>query len=196
MQLMKNVLITIIVLVLAGAAGFFYLQNNKSTTISANPTPTQIVQATPSEEEAGYCTPSQLEAKLDPEVAAGNYYGAITIKNISQSTCQIIGNNSLEVGYPMSVENFQTVNKDKPSTSIFTLTPNQTIYSLIHFPNGPQCSSEAVQVDAMVSYDISDEDSISFKPTMGDTVLIPSCGEESEMTDIGLYSFSNQEVQP
>jgi hypothetical protein len=201
MQQMKRVLVLIIVLLLIGGAGYYYLRNNTSIlNPTPTPAPTQTAQTSPiqeiSDSPSSFCAPIQLEAGIEPEVAAGNYYGAITIKNISQTACQVVGNNTLTVGYPVSVTNFKTVSKREPTTPVFTLAPNQTMYALIHFPNGPQCSSEATQVDAMVSYKISQNDLVTFKPTMGSTVSIPSCGKASEITTIDLYPFSYKEVTP
>jgi hypothetical protein len=201
MQDMKSILTLIIVLLLIAGAGYYVFQNNRSTqNVIPSPAPTQTVQSTPTQAGSAttgdFCTPSQLDANLEPEVAAGNLYAQITLKNNSQTTCRIVGNNTLKVGYPVSVTNFQTVIKSRPTTPVFTLTPNQTIYALIHYPNGPQCSSEATTVNAMVSYTISPTDSVSFKPTSGTTLDIPSCGNASEITTIDLYSFSNTEVTP
>ncbi len=133
---------------------------------------------------------------MDPEIAAGNLYATITLQNTSDAECKVIGNNTLEVGYPDSVTNFKTDTKGQASTPVFTLKPNQTIYSLIHYPNGPQCSSEATQVDAMVSYAISPKDTVSFKPATSDTLSIPSCGSDSDITMVDLYPFSTSEVTP
>lgn len=142
------------------------------------------------------CDPKQLKAEMTTEVAAGNAYTKITIQNISDKDCNIVGDNKLEVQYPNSVKNFKTQLKRQPTEKIFTLARAQTIYSLIHYPNGPQCSSEATDVNAMVSYKISDLDTVTFKPTQGDTLNIPSCGKETDITMIDLYSFSNSEVLP
>lgn len=190
---MKLAIIVILFLVLL-AGGYVFFQNKAiGPSTDQSLTPTQTVKNTPSN---SFCTPSQLEALLDPEVAAGNLYAQITIKNISDTTCEIVGNNMLDVEYPMSVTNFRTDSKGQPTTKTFILTPNQAIYSLLHFPNGPQCSSQATQVDAMVSYKISPNNSVSFKPTMGPTLSIPSCGEESDITLIDLYPFSENQVTP
>lgn len=197
---MKNILLIIIIILLLGIIGFLFINNR-------NIIPSSMLSSTPSAQDNssnitvtntvdGYCTPNQLKAAIEPEVAAGNYYGQITITNTSQSSCQVIGNNTLEVNYPVSVTNFKTVSKGNTTASVFTLEPNQTIYSLIHFPNGPQCSSTATDVNAMISYAVSPTESVSFTPTMGTTVDIPSCGNPSEMTTIDLYPFSTQVVTP
>lgn len=120
----------------------------------------------------------------------------LTLKNVSTISCQVTGNNIVKVDYPISVTNFKAVTKRQPTTPVFVLTPNQTIYSLIHFPNGPQCSSQATGVNTGVSYQISPKDTISFKPTTGTTLEIPSCASSSELTTIDVYPFSSQQVTP
>lgn len=196
---MKTILLLIIILLLVGG-GYYFFQNQQKLTPQTTPTPTAATQMTTTPSVPGgttaFCTPTQLQAVVDPEVAAGNVYGQITIKNTSTTTCQIVGNNTLEIGYPLSVKNFQTLTKGQATTPVFTLEPGQTVYSLLHYANGPQCSSTATQVNAMVSYDISPAESVTFTPTMGSTLSVPSCGKDSEITTIDLYPFSSQQVNP
>lgn len=177
---MKNFVIFVVVFFVA--AGIYYF-------IKPSTPSTSTFQIT-------YCTPTQLDAILNTNVAAGQAYTTLTIKNISAKACDVIGNNQPQVMYPTSVNNFQTQLKSQPIAKVFTLAPGQTIYSLIHFPNGPQCSSEAVDVNAGVSYVISANDTVSFKPITGDTLDIPSCGKKEDITMIDLYSFSDVEVLP
>lgn len=203
---MKYAIIVIVLLIILGGGAFFFLQSKKSSPVTPIPTPvpTQTTLVSPtaqptaaiSQTAGAYCTPSQLQATMQPEGAAGNVYVTLTIKNTSSTPCQVTGNNTVKVDYPLSVTNFKTVMKRQPTTAVFTLAPNQTIYSLIHYPNGPQCSSQATGVDAGVSYAISPKDTISFKPTRGTTLSIPSCGSASDITTIDLYPFSNQQVTP
>lgn len=197
---MKNVIVAILVVIILAGAGYYFLQqsNSQQGGATVTPTPTQNTQVTttPTSTASAFCTPSQITATMNTEVAAGNAYVQLTIKNTSQNECQVVGNNMPEVGYPVSVENFQTVTKRPATTPIFTLAPDQTIYSLIHYPNGPQCSSMATGVDAMVSYAVSEDDTVTFQPTRGTTLSIPSCGDDSDITTIDLYAFSTEEVTP
>jgi flagellar basal body-associated protein FliL len=197
MQMMNKVLIGIIVLILI-AAGAYYFVSTRSTMAPSSPAQ-QSENNAPSDNQTAageFCTPTQLSATMTPEVAAGNAFVTLTIKNTSTTACKIIGNNMPEVEYPTAVENFQTNNKTQPTSDTFTMAPDQTIYSLIHYPNGPQCSSMATDVDTGVSYAISPNESVSFTPTMGSTLEIPSCGNTSEITTIDLYAFSTSTVTP
>jgi hypothetical protein len=195
----RNIVVIVVLLALLGGASYFLLRNSSSTPTATPTTTTGVsptMEANPTSTTSAFCTPSQLQATTQTEVAAGNAYVQIMLKNNSSTSCQVIGNNTLSVGYPNSVTNFTIVSKKQPTTPTFTLTPNQTIYALVHFPNGPQCSSQATDVNSMVSYEVSEKDSVSFKPTMGDTLLIPSCGKATEVTQIDLYSFSTSPVTP
>ncbi len=190
---MRNLVIVIILLILLGGASYFFYQT-KLTPVTVTPSPTPTTN--PPSTQSTFCTSAELQATMDEEVAAGNAYVQIMLKNISSASCQVIGNNILSVGYPNSVTNFTTVTKRQPTTPTFTLSPNQTIYALVHYPNGPQCSSQATDVNSMISYAVSSNDTVSFKPTRGDTLLIPSCGKASEVTQIDLYPFSSTQVTP
>lgn len=195
-------LMVIILLIIVIGAGYLLLHNQKSSPATPTPTPTVTSQATPttqpspSSSASAFCKPSQLQAYMQPEGAAGNVYVTLTIRNISSTSCQVIGNNLPKVDYPLSVTNFKTDTKKQSTTAVFTLAPNKTIYSLIHYPNGPQCSSQATNVDAGVSYAVSANDAVSFKPTTGTTLQIPSCSSASDITTIDLYGFSTQQVTP
>ena len=194
---MKRILITFCLLIVLAGATYFLLKNSTTNSPSAptpTPAPTSMVITSPT--QSAFCTPLQLQASMETEVAAGNAYVQVMLKNISTTSCQVIGNNTLSVGYPNSVTNFTTDVKRQPTTPLFTVAPNQTIYALVHYPNGPQCSSQATDVNSMVSYAISGNDTVSFKPTMGDTLLIPSCGKATEVTQIDLYPFSSNQVTP
>lgn len=197
---MKTAAVVAVIVAILGI-GFLLVSNSVKPQLQLRTDREKHTQQAPVNQSAdntqvAFCTASQLQATASPEVAAGNVYVTLTIQNITQSACQVVGNNSLQVGYPNSVSNFQIAHKGGLATPVFTLEPNQTIYSLVHFPNGPQCSSEATDVDSMVSYDISQNESISFAPTQGSTISIPSCGNASEITTIDLYPFSTSQVTP
>lgn len=194
---MKTVLIIVAAIIIV-AIGALVLRNilesvpykrlPTSNSIEPSPTPEQTYQS--------FCTASQLTGTAETDVAAGNAYVTITIINTSDTACDVIGNNTPEVSYPNAVTNVQISVKDEPQTSVFTLQPNDSIYALIHYPNGPQCSTESTTVDAMVSYQFSDSEAIAFTPNVGTTILISSCAEASEITMVDVYHFSSSPVTP
>ena len=191
---MKIILIVVGVMLALGVGFLLFQDKLMPTTPTTEQSATTTSQTNVTAE--GACTPSQLQGVAQTDVAAGNAYVTVTIKNTSQTACQVVGNNTLSIGYPNSVTNFQIAPAGQASTPTFNLEPNQTIYALVHFPNGPQCSSEATDVDAMISYNISQTESVSFTPTTGTTISIPSCGNASEITKIYVYPFSSSPVTP
>lgn len=187
---MKIALIIIAVIVGVGI-GFVFFQRFTNVSPSQNQTTNQATM-TPE----GFCSPSQLSGTVDPNPGAGNVYATVTITNISSTPCQVVGNNTLSIDYPNSVTNFQVVPQGTPSSATFNLEPNQSIYSLIHYPNGPQCSSQVTGVDAGVSYNVSQAETLAFTPTNASTIEIPSCDSPSEVTTIDVYPFSTSPVNP
>ncbi len=198
---MKKAVAVIIIMIIFLGAGFSLWHNNanylkKESRSKVTPTIIQQQNENPSKTTLTYCNSAQLSARMISEGAAGNIYVTLILKNISQESCQINGDNLPEIGYPLSVKNFKTVAKKEPTIKKFDLKPNQEIYSLLHYPNGPQCSSEATQVNSMVSYQIAKDASLTFKPASGTTLLIPSCEKENEQTAIDLYPFSTEKITP
>jgi len=187
---MKTVFI-IAAIVIGLGIGFFLFQKYQSPASDTSQTSTNQT-ATPE----GFCSPSQLSGTVDPSPGAGNVYATVTITNISQTECQVAGNNQLQINYPNSVTNFQVAPQDQATTPVFNLEPNKSIYSLIHYPNGPQCSSQVTGVDAGVSYNVSQAETLAFTITGSPTLEIPSCASPSEITTIDVYSFSTSPVTP
>lgn len=191
---MKNTLLFIVVSILAvglftGLKYLFPTVSNQTGLPPGNKPSPPVTSSSP-------CKPNQLEAKMTSEGAAGNMYVTVTLKNISQTACNVIGNNQLQIQYPNSVRNFKIEVRKPPTKNLFSVAPGQVIYSLIHYPNGPQCSANASFVNTGVSYAISMKETVSFKPSTGDTLDIPSCANDKDITRIDLYSFSDKEVSP
>src|SRR5581483_5886449 len=128
---MKNWLIVIcVIIVLALMAGWYLIWRNtvqpsSSPASSPNVSPTPTISATlePSStpNTLSICTPTQLQAQITPQGAAGNIYGDVIIKNISSSNCQIIGNNFLEPIIPAGVGNITTSQQAQPTATTFNL---------------------------------------------------------------------------
>jgi hypothetical protein len=189
------IIFIIIVLICAGLYVIFGMKMGGLEQTSGPITSvTQPIRMSPAQEQI-FCLPTQLKASIDSQGAAGNIYGKITIKNISQTTCHVIGNNELKVEYPTSVQNFQIVQKGESATEIFTLAPNQAIYSLIHFSDSPQCSSKLINIATFVTYAFSRKDILIFSSNRGNIITIPSCENVSEKTQIDLYPFSRNEIE-
>ncbi|HSX39045.1 MAG TPA: DUF4232 domain-containing protein [Candidatus Saccharimonadales bacterium] len=142
-----------------------------------------------------YCGPTDLSAQIEIGHAAGNVYGNLTLQNISNKECKIIGNNFVDATY--TVQNISVSQQGQASVSIYRLQPNQKVYSMVHYPNGPQCSgTKAAPIS--FSYKISPTASIEFKDANGQTNQeIMTCLSLTEPTDVQVWSlFSNSIINP
>lgn len=136
-----------------------------------------------------YCTQDEIDAVMSTEGAAGNIYGTITIKNISSRVCAIEGDKYIAVQY--SPKNIQVVTKGEKGSVKMELQPNQTVYSQIHYPNGPQCSGSTKDTPVNFSYQLSPTSIITFAPSGHiPSVMMPTCMSDSEITKIDVWSIS------
>lgn len=142
-----------------------------------------------------YCSSSNLQAFLNLSPAAGNIYGTFTLKNISNQSCSISGGNFIEVSYPNSIKNISVTHVGQTQSQPFTLSPNQTLYSQVHHPNGPQCQGPTQQVNVSFSYKISPTNSITFN-TEGNTPAIVQDCQGPEVTQIQIWQMSTQPITP
>jgi len=145
-----------------------------------------------------YCTPSALDATLSLSGAAGNIYGTAAIKNTSNTPCQIIGNNFMDVSYDSSIKNLTVTHTGTPTNQTFTIQPGKSIYSQVHYPNGPQCQGPTVQDQVTFSYKISPSGSVTFKNTEnGNTAqIVQGCSSATDMTEITVWNMSSQPITP
>lgn len=143
-----------------------------------------------------FCSPNQLLTQTQSQGAAGTMYVNVTIKNVSSSTCQIIGNNFLETHFDSTIQNITISHPKQPTMGIFTLTPNKTLYSLLTYPNGPQCSSAPKQQTMTLSYAISSTNSITFKNSDGPSLYIQDCTSPTEITGINIQPLSDTPITP
>ncbi len=143
-----------------------------------------------------YCSPNQLLTQTSGQGAAGTVYVNVTIKNTSNSTCQIIGNNFLTPLFDPSIQNITISHPKQPTMTTFTLTPNQALYSLLTYPNGPQCSSAPKQQPMTLSYTISPTGSITFKNPDGTSLYVQDCTSPTEMSNIQIWPLSDTPITP
>lgn len=185
---MKRIVLIIIALVLIGS--FYIFKNQKQQNVtSTSPTPTIGTNSN----ALNFCKPTDLEATLTAEGAAGNIYGTLGIKNVSEKNCEVIGNNYILPIF--EAKNLIVKNQGEKGPATFTLFPDQTIYSQIHYPNGPQCSEATIEANILYSYKISPEDSIDFKDINNDSKLsIGVCKSASQLTQIDVWSLSEKPV--
>ncbi len=142
-----------------------------------------------------YCSPEQLQARLMISPAAGNIYGTFTIQNISLTSCDINGNKLIDVHYPQSVQNISVVPYGSPSLQTVSLSPNQTLYAQLHYPNGPQCSTSTLTTPLTFSYAISPSAAITFANNNGEkSYNANTCKLPTETTTIQVGYLSTQPI--
>jgi hypothetical protein len=197
----------IVVLVLCGI--YFYTKNSvQQSSIKPTPQPTApitptialkptiIVTPSPFVPDVAYCTPQDLLTSLSLEPAAGNIYGKITIKNVSPNKCQVIGSNALSANYDtQAIKNISTTHQGDVASTLFSLAPNETLYSQIHYPNGPQCSGPTQTAKVTFMYAVSPTENVDIVNQNGTIEQnIQVCQSESEQTTIDLWYLSTQPI--
>ncbi len=146
-----------------------------------------------------YCTPQNLDASLTLSHGAGNVYGTFTLKNLSQQTCQILGEEFINVAYDTNtVKNITITHTGQTQSQNFILSPGQTLYSQVHYPNGPQCQSVGINTTGVVfTYKISPTDTVSFKNENGNIMQqVQTCKSPTDMTEIQIWNMSTSPITP
>lgn len=194
---MKKILFVlgiVIVLVLLGSATVF-VKNVYQPSPSLSPTPNISIAVSPTSVPPTFCKPAALHATLITQGAAGNIYGTLAIKNTSAFACQIQGNQFIQAAYQVS--NITVGHQGTPSAALLMIQPNQSVYSQIHYPNGPQCNGPTKDTSISFSYPISPNAKVTFQNQNGQTIQsIPVCSATSEITNIDVWSLSNKPISP
>ena len=186
---MKKIIIFITLFFALALISVGYVLRTPSIPSVPNPTPTSTpITAMPTENPLGFCTSSDLESTIVLDAAAGNIFGTISIKNISQNNCKIEGDNFIKPTFTAKSITVSTQGSAGPQSII--LTPNQTVYSQVHFPNGPQCQSGISQINISFSYQVSSTDSVIFKNQNGSTQqAMVVCSLSTDLTDVQVWSI-------
>ncbi|HSW88637.1 MAG TPA: DUF4232 domain-containing protein [Candidatus Saccharimonadales bacterium] len=143
------------------------------------------------------CKPHDLEANLDLSPGAGNVFGTFTLKNISANTCQVLGGSFINAKYNQSITNITVAHVGQTQPQPFTLAPNQTIYSQVHYPNGPQCSSGVKTTKVTFIYNISPANIVTFKNTNGEAAQdVQTCTSASDITQIQIWNMATAPITP
>jgi hypothetical protein len=181
------IVICVIALTLLGAIAFVRMQPSSIQSNSVTPTG-----------KGNYCTSDELEALIALSPAAGNVYGTLTLKNVSSAECEVLGGKFVTADYDSSIKNIAVTHIGQTQEKPFILSPGQTIYSQVHYPNGPQCQSVGLnQTRVTFSYQVSPTDAVSFKNSQGGTQqIVQSCLSPDDMTEIQIWNMANQPITP
>jgi len=136
-----------------------------------------------------FCLPKNIETNVSFEGGAGNIYGSVTIKNVSSKTCDIQGDKFISAKF--SAPNISISQQGKKGSALLHLQPGQTVYSQIHFPNGPQCNGSTHQTAVNFNYEISPESVATFVQNGNlPTTNVTTCDGKNQLTQIDVWSIS------
>lgn len=203
--IMLTVIVIILAVILLGLIGYIFLYR-KSSNRPVTPTPsvTKVMappstSVTPSINGTTFCIPAQLKSTVQLSSGAGNVYGTFMITNISDHACKVIGDSFIQVHYDSdSIKNLVVEHSGNPSHSRFTLQPQSSVYSQVHYPNGPQCNGPTVTDQVSFTYAISDTDSVTFKDirSNSNTFSVNGCSAANDTTTITIWNLSNEPITP
>ena len=189
-------LIFIALVILIGGGIYYYNQKHivdapsRSTAIpSPSKQPKPTVTTKPPISINLYCTADDIDGRISLEPAAGNVYGTLTLKNISSKACAINGNKFIQ---PTSTAKNITITKEgNPGSDYITLQPDQTVYSQVHYPNGPQCNGNTETKSVTFAYQISSSQTVTFADTQSNfDQTLTVCSSEDEKTAIEVWGIN------
>jgi hypothetical protein len=208
-QKRSNLLVTLLVIViilafvLGGLIVYILLnKTNSSTTETTTPTLTQASPTTtlsPVQTNSSFCIPQNLSATLSLSPGAGNVYGTFKVTNTSNEPCQIEGNHFIQPNFDSNtIKNLTVTHQGTNTTDIYTLQPNKSVFSQVHYPNGPQCSGPTVQDPVSFTYQIADNTEVTFKDAMNgkQNFVVNGCSSPTEKTEITIWNMSDQPITP
>lgn len=144
-----------------------------------------------------FCRPDQLQGRVSIEPAAGNIYGTITLKNISSTPCTLSADKMISATASPEVKNIDLAYEGARSLQTITLKTGQTLYSQLHYPNGPQCSGMSNFTPVTLSYSYSPTDDLIFSTANGSkTITVATCQSSTEKTTIQLWYLADHPIIP
>jgi hypothetical protein len=192
---MNKTLLTIMLYIsVLGVISFIALKFIKHSPPSLqhiSPSPTQNAPEATGSTNIVYCKLSDLAGIVSFEGAAGSTYGALGIKNTSSQACQIIGNNFVMVAH--EAQNVSVQQQESPGSDLMSLSPGQTVYTKIRYPNGAQCNGPTKQSNVTLAYKISPDESLIFKTGDGKTVQPIQVCTDAKLTTVQVWSISTKQ---
>ncbi|MGI8420521.1 MAG: DUF4232 domain-containing protein [Candidatus Levyibacteriota bacterium] len=195
---MLRILFGILLLILLIAGGVYIYQQKhlavapgRSTAIptpTKQPTPT--ITPLPTVTLDSYCTSANVTGTISLDGAAGNIFGTLTLKNISTKACAINANNFIQA--TSTAKNITITQEGKIGLKYINLQPNQTIYSQVHYPNGPQCNGTTKAQTITFAYQISPSQTVTFEDKNNNLdQALTACAADDEKTAIEVWSISS-----
>lgn len=211
MKKLPLILLLIIVILVVGTLGYekFYPKNEQVMVPpldSATPLPSLVPDTSSLPQASGTlsssptpptdstsCAPTNIEPVITLDAGAGNIYGTLSLKNTSSKNCSISGNEFIIPQY--EAKNITVSEQGAVGAKTISLAPQQTVYSQVHFPNGPQCSGRTEQGQITFTYPITLSQSVVFKDESGEVAQpIQLCSTVLENTDVQVWSISSKPV--
>jgi hypothetical protein len=155
-------------------------------------------QTSPTTSTSQACKSENLKGSISTEGAAGNIYGTLSLKNTSSISCTIAGSETINAKFDSSVKNLKVQEVKTEGNELadtFSLKPGQTVYSQIHYPNGPQCSNGITTTNVTLTYPISPLQNVTFTPLNDPMPLgVTTCKDKSEMTTLQVWALSSKPI--
>jgi hypothetical protein len=188
---MKRVVGVIGIIILLLIACVLYLYAKRSSEVLPQLSPTPSLHAL-------YCQPTDLQTSLSLSHGAGNVFGTFTIKNISKQACQIQSDTSIAAEYDLKkYPNIVIEQKGQPQNGTVSLLPNQTLYSQVHYPNGPQCPGPTHTAPITFIYALPGQQKIFFVNQNGSKEQdVRVCDTTSAVTTIEIWNLALQPITP
>ncbi len=164
---------------------------------TSSPTASYITPVSAISSTVSYCRPIQLQATITLIPGAGNIYGKFKIKNISSTSCAILTTKFIQVVYDtQKVTSVVVTDEGTNPASPLTIAAGQTIYSQVHYPNGPQCSGAPVLTPVKFKLPVSPGNSITFANTENNSTIqqVQTCKSANEVTNIEIWHLSTPPI--
>lgn len=146
----------------------------------SSPTPTQL-----------YCNAKDLSTTISFEGAAGSTYTTAKLVNNTDHECILHGNLFIDPTYNSSVTNFTVVHNTPQPPPVLVLPAHGVANAIIHYNNGPQCSSEVKQSTVQFTYTLANNERVVFMDNAGkNNFHISTCADSSEISTIDITAFS------
>ena len=182
--------LALVFLVVVGIIVYVYKTPMSQLAVTPLLTPTPEITASPT---TPGCSKDQLTGILTSQGAAGSIYVDVKITNISTVACNVNLGNSIVA--QISANNITTKYQTPAAGSEeFNLAPNASLYSRLHFPNGPQCSGSVNPQSVSFVYDPKGI-ALQLKTSDNKNYLIVQACQGNENTQIDIWPVLSSPIK-